>query len=204
MKRALLASVALVPFLSTLASVAGAYVIIRPLSEADLGDTSHWPAGLEKVAKRYKCVTGQELIAPSWGRGTISAQLCFAGDADAFKAFLKEYANVKHDALSLTLHPGKGAFRGAGKKEKKAVPFDWQLSVALNGLFESPDAKQEIKLGVSYYVGDCTDLTALDIPPGIQVKPGYDEAYRKAHRDDAAVKAIDALVRAIQERKPSQ
>jgi hypothetical protein len=184
--------------------VAGAYVVIRPLGEAYLGDTSHWPAGLKQLAERYKCVAGQEIVAPSWGRGTISAQLCFAGDESAFNAFLKEYANVKHERLVLTLHPGKGAFLGAGQKNKKPVPFDWRLSVAVNGLFKTSDKPAEIALGVAYYVGDAKGLSALDIPPGVKVHAGYDENHREAHQDDATVRAIDALVQARQDRQPPQ
>jgi hypothetical protein len=202
MKRLLRASITALLSLSILVSVAGAFVIIRPLSDAYLGDTSHWPAGLKQLAERHKCVAGQEIVAPSRGRGTISAQLCFAGDERTFNAFLKEYANVKHEGLVLTLHPGNGTFQSTVQKKKKAVPFDWRLSVAISGMGKTPG--KQITLGVTYYVGDAEDLSALDVPPGIKVQAGYDEKYRESHRDDAAVKAIDALIRAQQGSKPPQ
>jgi hypothetical protein len=199
MKQLFRASIVAIVSLSMLASAAVAYVIIRPLTEAYLGDTSYWPTGLKQLAERYKCVAGQEIIAPSWGRGTISAQLCFAGDERTFNAFLKEYANVKFEGLSLTLHPGNGAFQSTVQKEKKPVPFDWRLSVSTSSIFKAPD--KEIKLGVTYYVGDTDDLSALDISPAITVQAGYDDKYREAHRDDAAVKVIEALIRSRQDRR---
>lgn len=127
MKRPWLTSIAVIASLSVFANAAGAYVVIRPLSEAYIGDTSYWPEGLKQVAQQYECMAGQEIVAPSWGRGTIFAQLCFSGDKHAFNAFLKEYAKVKHERLVLALHPGGGAFKLAFQKEKKAVPFDWRL-----------------------------------------------------------------------------
>jgi hypothetical protein len=199
MKHASMLATAAFAFLVVFASAANGYVVFKPLSGKNIGDTSYWPTDLKELVLHHECVAGQEFVAPSWGRGVISAQLCFAGSQRDFNKFLKGYAEVKHDALVLTLHPGKGAFHGGPAKSKEPVPFTWLVTVSTNGLFQRGDGvKPTTHLSVEYHLGERPDLLELEVPAAIEVRAGYDDKYRQAHKNDPSVKAIDTFVRSRQ------
>jgi len=194
MKQAFILLAAAFVFLVGLASSTQAHVVFTPLGGKNIGDTSDWPVGLKEAVRRYECVAGLKTEAPTWRRGMVITELCFTGDQAQFNELLKDYAKVKSDKLILVLHPGKGVFSKAFLKTDP-VSFDWQVVVSKDGLFNQRNGgKPTIHLSIQFYLGDRANLMGFEVPPNIEVSAGYDEKYRQAHKDDAAVQAIDTFV----------
>jgi hypothetical protein len=137
-----------------------------------------WPEGLTELLNSEGRVYGYRVNANEW--------FFFADGAEAFNAFLAQYAQLEGTALTLTIHPGQGRV-DPWDEDQEDIPFGWQVTVLRRGWHrdapeaEDPDASPYL-VSVDLWLGSWLDLDALEAPVNVEVKSGGEiEAFIEAH-----------------------
>lgn len=134
-----------------------------------------WPTGLVELLNRGGRVNGNFINANDF--------FFFAGDSEAFNAFIKQYATLKNTPLRLILHSGVG-MTGSLSGEQN-IPFEWKVSA--ERWHDDPSGAPTL-VTMELRLGGLVQLDKIKIPPDVEVKSGGEiekfvaghEAKRKA------------------------
>jgi len=113
------------------------------------------------------------------------ADLWYAGDANAFNAYLAEYARLKDLPLQLVIHPAPGSKLRQYVSEPRAH-YDWELSVKW-GISLQADRRDDKAEGYAVtlhlYLSDAITLDDISVPANITVQSGDEiEQFIAKHR----------------------
>lgn len=145
-----------------------------------------WPTGLADMLKDAKPVYA------FW----VNSQdnFYFAGDADAFNAFLKSYSKLQGTPLTLSIHVGPGRIGKVSTPAKRDIAYDWHVFVVPPMIPDGGIVKgreNERIVTVELWLGGQVELRDVKVPDSIKVVDGGDIA-----------KFISELEKAREKHKP--
>jgi len=113
------------------------------------------------------------------------ADLWYAGDANAFNAYLAEYARLKDLPLQLVIHPAPGSKLRQYVSQPR-VHYDWELSVrwGISLQLDRKDDKAEgYAVTLHLYLSDAITLDDISVPANVTVQSGDEiEQFIAKHR----------------------